>query len=553
MSVVALGAKNNEVHLFSLNHGQIVKTLRGHNGSGAECVDFITTHDGRTGYSASSNGWIFQWDMVSGENVQSWKADDKISRLALNEAKQLLASVDHQIKFWDLSVSNVQNPQPKHLVSGHASRILDLCFQMNHDFLWTAAEQDRFISGWSCTLPTAVNALNAEANIIKISVSSDGKYLLGITEEGLVNIWENPEAKLKTESKKSKKKNRSRKPDCCLSIKSAKETEKLIAIDCAKFIDGNQVLVARGQLRPKFERINVFETDSNKLQSNIVLEREPNSSLLADTNSQSTQNQASQNYDERNATILSQTEFAMAQPSLDEIDNDVENNNLEPTIGEKLKALNVESEKSSSATGAGKRNNLPKADSLQQMLVQALHSNDQHLLEECLEVSDMKIISNTIQRLPTQHVVSFLQQVVHRFQVRPTRGKVLARWIKITLLHHMGYLLSNPQLLNNLAPLYQTVDSRLNNFKKLLRLQGRLDVLEQQIRMRRAIQEELESNQNQNLDVPAVLYDENEEWMEEEDDEDDDENSLESDDMLSGADEKFSDDEENLSMEEDDF
>lgn len=37
----------------------------------------------------------------------------------------------------------------------------------------------------------------------------------------------------------------------------------------------------------------------------------------------------------------------------------------------------------------------PKVQSLKQVLVQALHSNDNNLLESCLHTGDMNVINNT--------------------------------------------------------------------------------------------------------------------------------------------------------------
>jgi U3 small nucleolar RNA-associated protein 5 len=135
-------------------------------------------------------------------------------------------------------------------------------------------------------------------------------------------------------------------------------------------------------------------------------------------------------------------------------------------------------------------------------------------------MGDLRLIFNTVHRLPTAFVVPFLKQVVRRFQSRPGRGIKLAKWIKAVLLIHMAYLMTVPGLTNELGPLYQTIDMRLAAFKKLLRLQGRLDVLDQHIRLRQeAAQQQQQLNDESALEAPMVVYDENEaSWSEEEDD-----------------------------------
>jgi hypothetical protein len=80
--------------------------------------------------------------------------------------------------------------------------------------------------------------------------------------------------------------------------------------------------------------------------------------------------------------------------------------------------------------------------SLQQLLTQALHSGDVELLEKALTVSDKKIINATIQKMNPVHIIPLLDQLVVRLQKRPTRAHMLIEWIRASLLHHSGYLLS---------------------------------------------------------------------------------------------------------------
>jgi U3 small nucleolar RNA-associated protein 5 len=173
----------------------------------------------------------------------------------------------------------------------------------------------------------------------------------------------------------------------------------------------------------------------------------------------------------------------------------------EITIEEKLKALAVLDEDNKRKTS---KSALPKADSLHQMLIQALTTNDYSLLEDCLRVNDGRIISNTVQRISTSYVISFLTQVVQRFQKNPNRCESLAKWIKSILLTHMSYLMTNPSLAENLAPLYQTVDSRISVFNKLMKLQGRLDALDQQVRTKSQSMQ----LKDDDFAIPMAVYDE---------------------------------------------
>lgn len=79
---------------------------------------------------------------------------------------------------------------------------------------------------------------------------------------------------------------------------------------------------------------------------------------------------------------------------------------------------------------------------MQQVLVQALHSSDEHLLKEVLNQTNLEIINNTVKKLPTQFVVPFLESIIDKFQVNPNYGTNLLKWIKSVLIIHMAYLMT---------------------------------------------------------------------------------------------------------------
>ena len=58
-----------------------------------------------------------------------------------------------------------------------------------------------------------------------------------------------------------------------------------------------------------------------------------------------------------------------------------------------------------------------------------------------------------------------------------------------------------------LAPLYQTIDSRVSNFPKVLKLHGRLEILSEQIKMRSKTLCEHEQDSELVL-TPRVVFDE---------------------------------------------
>jgi hypothetical protein len=127
------------------------------------------------------------------------------------------------------------------------------------------------------------------------------------------------------------------------------------------------------------------------------------------------------------------------------------------------------------------KGNVASASSLTSLLQQALQSNDSQLLEHCLGASDPEVIDTTISRLPPATALACLHKIVERLERRPNRARALVVWVRVVLFRHTSYLITVPELVNSLARLYQTVDTRLLSFKKFLKLSGRLELLLEQI------------------------------------------------------------------------
>ncbi|KAG0044400.1 Small subunit (SSU) processome component [Linnemannia elongata] len=169
------------------------------------------------------------------------------------------------------------------------------------------------------------------------------------------------------------------------------------------------------------------------------------------------------------------------------------------------------------------------------MLIQALHSNDLQLLEACLTYNNVDVIRNTVRRLPTAYVIPFLTQVIHKFQQKPSRGEALLEWIKAVLLIHTAYLMTVPDLVKKLSNFYQTLDSRVSVYSKLINLHGRLDLVMSQVEMQHKDTEDISN-------VAQTVYREDED-----DDEDEDDMDLEDD----GEDEELADEDDESDSDDD--
>jgi U3 small nucleolar RNA-associated protein 5 len=132
---------------------------------------------------------------------------------------------------------------------------------------------------------------------------------------------------------------------------------------------------------------------------------------------------------------------------------------------------------SAAATNAAGAQVVLNKGSLVRVLEQALHANDDALLEHCLGTTDKRVIEATVGGLTPRYVIPFLSRVVAKFEARPARGKLLTMWIQSVIENHASYIVSTPSVLKTLSGLHESIDARLGAFKRLLKLSGRLDLV----------------------------------------------------------------------------
>ena len=145
---------------------------------------------------------------------------------------------------------------------------------------------------------------------------------------------------------------------------------------------------------------------------------------------------------------------------------------------------------------------VPKAGSLQTLLTQALHTNDDSLFEYVLSSSMQHtsastsshignnsnnsippVLHATIARLPSTYVIPLLTRLTSLLHSRPSRALPLLTWMQALLLAHTPYLLSQPPhaLTAPFSSLMSLLEHRVASFKKMCRLQGKLEVMMAQI------------------------------------------------------------------------
>lgn len=155
--------------------------------------------------------------------------------------------------------------------------------------------------------------------------------------------------------------------------------------------------------------------------------------------------------------------------------------------------------------------------SLGTVLTQALKTNDQSLLESCLQETNLQTVRLTLQRLASPLASNLLHHLAARLHRRPGRAGSLIVWIQWTLVTHGGYLATQTGLNKELAELHRVVEERSRGLQPLLVLKGKLDMLEAQLKLRKSMQNHHRSLDDED-DEEAVIYVEGEESDDEEND-----------------------------------
>ncbi|KAM0792773.1 hypothetical protein ACM66B_002545 [Microbotryomycetes sp. NB124-2] len=284
-----------------------------------------------------------------------------------------------------------------------------------------------------------------------------------------------------------------------------------------------QVVVSRGSVKPSFEAITYFDEQEGVWTPKLELGKATNL-LIADAED-NVGAAAPQRYTEKSASTARPDAVAEATSDDDEImanTGELDVDMAEPTLAERLKAMNVSKEANKKKALAadqgsddddddesdedseedddemtGQGRTVVPATTLTTTLIQALHSSDAPLLESCLTHSSPNLIRSTVKRLPPGSLVlNLLEQLVERLgkgrrgvksleAASVKRSRALIEWVKQVLVVHVGFLVTVPSLVTRLASLHASLTRRLALEPTLLALNGRLDLVVSQIDVKR--------------------------------------------------------------------
>ena len=160
---------------------------------------------------------------------------------------------------------------------------------------------------------------------------------------------------------------------------------------------------------------------------------------------------------------------------------------------------------------------IPSGLSMGTVLAQSLRTNDTALLESCFRVEDLKIVRATIERLDSSLATVLLTKLAEKLHSRPGRAGTLMVWVQWTMVAHGGYLASRPDVVSKLKALNRVIAERASSLGPLLRLKGKLDMLEAQMHLRKNVQRQEKGYGAEIEDMEGITYIEGQEESSSED------------------------------------
>ena len=473
-ALIALGTELGTVVLWDLVRSEVAQRLGADDSPGhaGRVNDVLFSPDGATLYSCGDDKKVLTWDVSTGAAVgKALKAGKSAAhRMAVSPDGNVLAVAGLQIKLFDTA-----SRKSSRKLSGHALPVTCIAFSPDGELLVSGCG-DRYLSVWDASTDSeataALLALSMEGTPLSASVqpSNGGAHeLLCMDDTGAATVW-----RIDGEQETEK---------CTVRVEKPADGEDHDAIFAASFAVGgssSQVSVAHGsEVKPMLRVVNIADNDGSLEEEVIVTTVGQGGALIGAGATEKAEANATRRNDNA-VTVLGASDM----PTSGRVNALGEAGEEELLLGQRVENMAVDDDDDDDEPRQRRRKSgavAPTAGSLASLLVQALQSDDTALLAECLGVTDPRTIAATVARLPSSCVHPLLITLVEKFQSRPHKSHMLVAWIREILLAHASYLITVPNLLDSLAGLYQTVDSRLSCFKRLVKLSGRLDLLLAQV------------------------------------------------------------------------
>lgn len=367
--------------------------------------------------------------------------------------------------------------------TGHSTNIISLqSFTFDDEqFILSASKADRNLSLWKIGGEKKTGAaatftlLNNTPNCVNYKVEDDGLQIACICRSDSVTFFDTSLSSLK-----------SKKP-----IKAKFTLE--IASDGAGKVDhipinavtisGEDLLIGYGDMLMKFEYVTKKQAQKNT----ILVRKDP---LKIDI--------GRKKKDDQSQSLNVVTPIT---------DKNVEILNVVSATKRALKPVEIplETRLDNLTVGESRR---PNAKKMTHQLVQGLQGHDATILRNVLRQTDEETIRLTVKYLPTQYVMSLVNELSLLMTKKTSGSETALIWLRFLIQTHASSLMSYG--IANLNATFGTtlgiIDHRTQNLPALSRLRGRLDLLVKQVKQSSDIDEEVH---NENL----LVYEDSGEFL----------------------------------------
>ncbi|ODV62480.1 Utp5p, partial [Ascoidea rubescens DSM 1968] len=583
--VLFIGLNNGSILIYSPIQNQLIETLN--NLSSYSIISCYYSKLSNSLWSIDLSDDLIEFNLSNFQKISNYKISDFLNQIdnLNNSITNNISNFNENTKLTNIKLISYQE-KPHLLLSSNSVYLIDLSSKKvvshfsnhinpiivlnykNDDHIITTAIDDRFINIYSLSENSIKKVLVTQSNVVSISFNDN--TLIAVTQEGLIEVFDNPfNSKLvkpnedslnsdnpnnlinSTGRRKRHQNNKSNSAVAKIKLQrpasQLKIVENELKILNAFLTFDKQILYSwlENATIFHFDKLSLINQDSKSvITGDINIVKSKASSFSQDKTKKNLSSShgddiaASKQYRETTVHIAS-------GDNLKDIEID-ETENL--TLADKLNSLNISKDISDFQQQIQEKKILKATTgSLTVVLTQALKTNDHSLLESILNIDNEQNIKTTILRLNSSLVIILLNKLSERLarlsNTSQTKNKRLIIWIKWVLIIHGSYLIrlnftgGNGSLLRDLSQLNFILGKKAANLNKLLILRSKLDLILEQISIKKEILSEFqqqnyfsqegEENEsdveyNEALDDAHLIDNGEEDYISEDDEESDD-------------------------------
>lgn len=464
---IALGTLKGAVVMYSMAEGSIARTLSGDSHDGP--VTSIVYDNAGQLYTVGADCRVLVWSLSEQQSIAEWQVGpEKPQNIAYLQKSRALAVGSRQLKVYDIETKELVETFTGH--SGEINAISSVACKDGTEFVLTTARMERVICFWkidkkgknkasACTL-----LMEDLAYCLTSEVRNDGQLrVASVTRNGNIHIY-----LLNADSLSAEK---FVKPKVSLQVVSdgADTVEPIVAIAAHFVTDSNrshEILFGYGSLQQlQFERF----TPNYGEKLNVIVRADPKKLYANKKGKEQLGYQAATKVQK---PIVSQktVEYNSALPiSQKKVQNEV-------PMEARLQHLKIHGTKLS----GGKLLTQSKT----QLLMQALHSKDQAMIQAVLNTRDTEAIQLTLDRLPLEYVSPLVNELSILLQGQHSKVRSALRWLRVLASTHTSVLMSDDKeaLREKLSICLGVAEQRMNCLSEALQITGRVNLIISQMK-----------------------------------------------------------------------